>query len=61
MKLYYIDIGYACFGIMTDGSKCIIAAPIARWMVNRTLDEIIAWVKSKKGTIKELSAGGKEL
>lgn len=45
-KLYQIDVGYACGGVVVDSttSPAIVveAAPIFKWMVGKT------WVKAKE-------------
>lgn len=54
VKSYQIDISYACFRIDTDNNICIDAAPIAKWMIGKTVDDITAWVFKKNGKIIEL-------
>jgi len=49
--LIFIDTGYACAGIViTDNEtrKVIKAAPIYRWMVGKTYEEVMRWRKIKK-------------
>jgi hypothetical protein len=51
MRLYQITLNYACAGIEIGNSgRCCKAAPIFKWMLNKTQAEIEHWVKSKKGT-----------
>lgn len=41
MRAFWIDIGYACFGIASDGAGVVReAAPIAAWMIGKKLAEI---------------------
>jgi hypothetical protein len=47
--LYQVDIGYACFGVEVQDGKCINVAPIGKWMMGKSLDEITKWVINKKG------------
>jgi hypothetical protein len=51
MYLYQIDIGYACFGVTVDNCIIIEAAPIASWMIGKSLDTISKWLLRKNGTI----------
>lgn len=53
-KLYQIDTGYACAGIILKNKICIEAAPIFRWMIGKNDIEISKWKKIKKVTfVKE--------
>jgi hypothetical protein len=54
MQAYYIDIGYACFAIETDNGICTNAAPIAKWMIGKSVLEIALWVSKKHGEMVEL-------
>ena len=50
---YYIDIKYACFGIIENNGIIVKAAPICKWMIGKTLSYIKNWVNFKRGkTIK---------
>jgi hypothetical protein len=53
-KGYYIDIKYACFGIETNNGICTNAAPIAKWMIGKSVSEIALWVSKKHGEMIEL-------
>lgn len=55
MYLYYIDVGYACFGIVALHNVVRDAPPIARWMIDANMSTIIQWVHKKKGKIIKLS------
>jgi len=58
VKWYQVDIPYACGGIAVDEQERVCtAAPIFKWMVMRTLSEVRAWVKSKKGNLIEVEGG----
>lgn len=46
--LYYIDTHYACFGIIEEGSKVVMAAPIAKWTIGKSIVEVINYYKIKK-------------
>jgi len=49
-QLFWIDIGYACFALVTVDSKVTLAPPIVAWMIGKTLSEIRPWLVKKKGT-----------
>lgn len=53
VKLYHIDLGYACFGIVTLDGKVTAAPPIATWMTGKSLQEIKPWLLQKKAKVKE--------
>jgi hypothetical protein len=41
VRAFWVDIGYACFGIASDKAGVVReAAPIAAWMIGKTLEEI---------------------
>ncbi len=46
-----VKLPYATFGIRVEEGKVIKAPPIAKWMVGKTVLEVRAWVKGKKGTV----------
>lgn len=50
--LYWIDVNYACFGIITKKNIIIATPPIARWAMGLTFDEFKLFVKRKNGKIK---------
>jgi hypothetical protein len=54
-ELYRITLDYACGAIIIKNDKVIRTAPIFNWMKWKTLDEIIIWVKDKKGTIEKVN------
>ncbi len=47
-QLYWIDIGYACFGIVAKDGTVIDAAPIVRWMIGQSLANIKPWLLKRK-------------
>lgn len=52
MNLFWIDIGYACFGAIVDNSGIVIdVAPIGKWMKGKNINDIISWVRKKRGTV----------
>lgn len=51
MKLYQIDTGYACAGVVVNNKGIVIrTAPIFRWMLRKTWNRCRKWPKIK--TIK---------
>jgi hypothetical protein len=56
-KWYWVDVGFACYGIVyADDKRCITsAAPIAKWMIGKTLEDIKPYLLSKKAKVKELT------
>jgi len=59
MALYYIDLKYACFGIITKNKKIVVAPPIAKWAENKRVEisEFRQWVHRKGGVIKRIRRG----
>ncbi len=49
--LYSIDLPYACFAIVVRDGKVTFAAPIGRWMVGKSLEDVELWVRGKRGEI----------
>lgn len=47
-----LDTEYACGGIIIKEGVCTEAAPIFRWMIGKTYEEIKSWKKIKR--IREL-------
>lgn len=39
-KLFWVDTGYACAGVVCSAGQVIEAAPIYRWMVGRSMAEV---------------------
>lgn len=54
MRRFYCDIGYATFGIISKDSIVIDTAPIAKWMIGKTLIQIKPWLLSKKAKVIEI-------
>lgn len=44
-----VVLDYACYGIEVEGDRVVDAAPIARWMIGKTLDEVTRWITRKGG------------
>jgi hypothetical protein len=53
-RLYRITLDYACFGVILRAGVVIRTAPIASWMLGKTLEDISRWVKFKQGRIEHV-------
>jgi hypothetical protein len=40
VTLHYIDVGYACFGLIVEGGKVTKAPPIAAWTVGKSAADV---------------------
>ena len=50
-----VAIPYAVFGLVAGPDGCIQdVAPIGRWMVGKSLEEVREWVRSKQGHMLQL-------
>jgi len=54
LRLFHIDIHYACFGIIALNGIIMGSAPIARWMVGKSLKEVKPWLLQRKALIIEV-------
>lgn len=54
-RSFWISMSYATFGIESENNKIVNTAPIAKWMMGKTLQEIKPWLKNKKAKVKEIS------
>ena len=55
MRGFWVDLGYACFGIGADARGVVCeAAPIAGWMVGKTLQEIKPFLLRKGAKVVEI-------
>ncbi len=55
MRCFWVDLGYACFGIAADGDGVVReAAPIAAWMLGKTLQEIKPFLLRKGAKVVEI-------
>ena len=57
-RLFWIDIKYACFGIISENDKIIQTAPIVKWMIGKSLQEIKPYLKIKKAKVIEIKKPG---
>jgi transcription elongation GreA/GreB family factor len=49
-EVYQISLPYATFGIIVRENYVSNAAPIGRWMIGKTLGEVLQWVRKKNGS-----------
>jgi len=58
VRCFWVDLGYARFGIAADGDGVVReAAPIAGWMVGKTLHEIRPFLLRKGAKVVEIGVG----
>lgn len=54
-RLCWINLPHACFGVMLNSFGFVVeAAPIAGWMVHKHVSQVLRWVKSRGGELKEV-------
>lgn len=53
-RLFWVDIHYACVGIISGNDIVVDAAPIVKWMIGKTLHEIKPWLLSKRAKVIEI-------
>jgi hypothetical protein len=54
-RVFWVDVGYATFGIISYDDTIIAAAPIGRWMIGLQLENIKQWLLKKKAIVKEIN------
>lgn len=50
--LWWIHLPYATFGIESQGSRVVRAAPIAGWSVGRDIEDVKAFYRGKGADIR---------
>lgn len=53
-RLFWIDIKYACFGIISNEGIIIAAPPIAAWMISKSLADIKPWLRGRNVKVIEV-------
>jgi hypothetical protein len=53
-RMFWVDIHYACFGVISEDSVIIDTAPIFMWAKGKTLAEVKNWLLKKKAIVKEI-------
>lgn len=51
---YYIDVGYACYGIVVINNRVVEAPPIARWMIGERWTRVNILLLAKGAKIEKL-------
>lgn len=54
MRLFWVSLDYATFGIETKDDVVVHTAPIAYWMMGKTLQGIKPWLLKRKAKVIEL-------
>lgn len=55
LKIIWVSLPYATYGIEVENGKVIDAAPIARWMIGKDTRFIREWIAAKGGVWKVLT------
>ena len=53
VRHFWVDIGYGTFYLGAKNGVVIEAAPIANWMINKTLEEIKPWLVKREASVVE--------
>jgi hypothetical protein len=53
-RMFWIDIHYACFGVVSKDDTIILYPPIVGWMKGKTLQEIKPYLLKHKAVVKEI-------
>lgn len=53
--LFWVDIGYACFGVESNNDIVIAVAPIAKWMLGKRLQDIKPWLLKRSAKVIEIN------
>lgn len=53
-RFFWVDVTFACFGIVAIDNRITEVAPIASWMKGKTLQQIKPWLLRKKATVIEI-------
>lgn len=56
-RCFWIDIGYATFGIISENGIVVDAAPIAAWMKGKPLQALKPFLKGKGAKVEEIAPG----
>lgn len=53
-RLFWVDLHFACIGIMAVGGIVTHVAPIAGWMKGKTLEDIRGYLVKKRAVVIEV-------
>lgn len=48
MKLYQVDAGHFCAGIVVDAGRVVDAAPILKWAIGKYWGQVCSYLMNKK-------------
>lgn len=55
--LWQVTLPHACYGIATEAGVVVEAAPVGRWLLGMSVEEVSAWVRGKGGTLRPCVGG----
>ena len=55
-RLFLIDVGYACYGMESTDNIITLVAPMAQWMLHKSLQEVKPWLIKKKAKVVECNS-----
>lgn len=53
-RLFFVDIHYACFCIISVDNIIVDCAPIVKWMKGKTLQQVKQWLLNKQAKVIEI-------
>ncbi len=54
LRLWRVDVPWACFGLLSTDLVVVEAAPIAAWTIGKTIEQVGRYFIRKGGTVSEL-------
>jgi len=51
---YQFDAGYFCAGIEVDMNRVVKAAPILKWSINKSVDDVLRFAQAKGWKVTEV-------
>lgn len=57
-QLLWIDLPYACYGLVIEDNVVMDAPPIARWMIGKHVIYVANWLYGKKAVVVEVEGVG---
>lgn len=54
-RMFWIDIKYATFGVISRDGIIVDAAPIAAWMVSKRLTDVKPWLLGRRAKVVEVT------
>lgn len=56
MTLWQIDSGYFCAGLEAQGQRIVLAAPIIKWMIGKSIPDMRSYCAGRKWKMVEVRA-----